>query len=65
MNFIAPLFKINKHRFNTCIFSIILSDLDNFFFIIIDISIQPFRDPTSKPHEPDLGRDLMLGTTDV
>ena len=62
------MFQVNKHRFNTYIFSIILSDSDKnfaFFFIIIDISIQRFCDHKSKPRDPYLGRDLRLGTTDV
>ena len=35
------------------------------FFIIIEFSIKPSREPTSEPHEPDLGRHLMLVTTHV
>ena len=60
------MFEVNKHRFNNYIFSIILADLDNCFdfFIIIDFSIKPSRDPTSKSRDRDLGRDLRLGTTD-
>ena len=33
------------------------------FFTIIEFSIRPCRDPTSDPHNPDLGLNLSLGTT--
>jgi hypothetical protein len=45
--------------------SLINGFLDVIFFIIIEFSIKPSRDPTSDPRDPDLGRDLRLGTTVV
>jgi hypothetical protein len=60
------MFKINKHKFNNHIFSIILFELRYkfSFFIIIDFSIKPSRDPTSYPRDAHLSGHLKLGTTD-
>jgi hypothetical protein len=42
-------------------------DANFYFFIIIELSIKPSRDPMSDspppPRDPDLGRNLRLGTT--
>jgi len=46
------MFKISKHKFNNHIFSIILFEFRfkfSFFFMIIDFSVKPSRDPTSDP----------------
>jgi hypothetical protein len=52
----SSMFKINKHKFNNSIFSIILFEFRNKFrfpfSIIVEFSIKPSHAPTSETSRP-------------
>jgi hypothetical protein len=60
------MFKINKHRFNNHIFSIILFEFrQKFWFFFSQLSLSPHNPVATLRQtfrDPDLGRDRSLGT---